>query len=654
MFTLKLFVILLLALLVLGVLAFVFDSVKETELDNPNYPTRTYKIARACSFIVKFGMILTACGIIGSLVPAGLGLAMAFAIPKPTKVQPSSWFDHSHNVASTIPFGAIVPVDWRFLLPGEKVKQSISGFCRALQLKSPAMQDIDLKYATYFVPIRLLSEDYEFITSHIDTPNSVHKVLLPDAPFDIISDSSDGGSSRKFPYFMFNKTAVDSVLTAFNVFRNTSATGTPIDLEKLMHQKDDLTSAGQSARLAKSFMTGSLLDYMGFPCISASDVSSLPSSSTAQNAPYSRPINCLPFMAYQAICNHFFVPDFQRRSDSASLVDISKIGSGVQTLASIVQGKDAILQLRYTQYESDPWTCSKNGESVARLNNASQALDRISDGDIPSFNANTIRGMFALDEFARKVEYFYNDVRKQIKYMFGVVVSDRSALSPILVDAGSSPIGISEVENTSLQAVQTDSGSDVMQTRQAAGKATSVPRLGSKVFEAEEHGVFMTLVWLRPRTSYLSRLNPMFSEFLDNNSIPNPLFAQIGDVARSAFEVDFNPWKWIATGGSGCPYGAAPVFGYNTRYVEWKYTPDIFTGDFRSNLKYWHTARDFDSAVAASSAFNMINGKYTEDSQPLNRIFSVIEGVDGTRPFQLQMRFDTQLWQPYPHIDNEL
>lgn len=213
------------------------------------------------------------------------------------------------------------------------------------------------------------------------------------------------------------------------------------------------------------------------------------------------------------------------------------------------------------------------------------------------------------------------------------------------------PIGISEVENTSLQAVQTDSGSDVMQTRQAAGKATSVPRLGSKVFEAEEHGVFMTLVWLRPRTSYLSRLNPMFSEFLDNNSIPNPLFAQIGDVARSAFEVDFNPWKWIATGGSGCPYGAAPVFGYNTRYVEWKYTPDIFTGDFRSNLKYWHTARDFDSAVAASSAFNMINGKYTEDSQPLNRIFSVIEGVDGTRPFQLQMRFDTQLWQPYPHIE---
>lgn len=654
MCALKLFVILLLALLVLGVLAFVFDSVKETESDNPNYPTRTYKIARACSFIVKFGMILTACGIIGSIVPAGLGLAMAFAIPKPTKVQPSSWFDHSHNVASTIPFGAIVPVDWRFLLPGEKVKQSISGFCRALQLKSPAMQDIDLKYATYFVPIRLLSDDYEFITSHIDTPNPINTDFVAGVPSDIIGDSSDGGSARKFPYFVFNKSAIDSVLTAFNAFRNTSAAGTPIDLEKLMHQKDDLTSAGQSARLAKSFMTGSLLDYMGFPCISASDVSSLPSASTAQNVPYSRPINCLPFMAYQAICNHFFVPDFQRRSDSASLVDISKINSGLQTLASIVQGKDAILQLRYTQYESDPWTCSKNGASIMRVNQASQAFSQISDGDTPVFNANTIRGLFALDEFARKVEYFYNDVRKQIKYMFGVVVSDRSALSPILVDAGSSPIGISEVENTSLQAVQSDSGSDVMQTRQAAGKATSVPRLGSKVFEAEEHGVFMTLVWLRPRTSYLSRLNPMFSEFLDNNSIPNPLFAQIGDVARSAFDVDFNPWKWIAVGGSGCPYDATPVFGYNTRYVEWKYTPDIFTGDFRSNLKYWHVARDFDSAVAASSAFNMINGKYTEDSQPLNRIFSVIEGVDGTRPFQLQMRFNTQLWQPYPHIDDEL
>ena len=169
MCTLKIFVVLLLALLVLGVLAFVFDSVKETESDDPNYPTRTYKIARACSFIVKFGMVLTACGIIGSLIPAGLGLSMAFAVPEPTRVPKGSWFDHSHNVMTTIPFGAVIPVDWRFMQPGEKFRQNLSGFCRALMLKAPAMQDVDLKYATYFVPFRLLNDKFEEIVS---APNS--------------------------------------------------------------------------------------------------------------------------------------------------------------------------------------------------------------------------------------------------------------------------------------------------------------------------------------------------------------------------------------------------------------------------------------------------------------------------------------------------
>ena len=163
MCTIELFAILLIALLVLGILAFVLDSVKDKELDAPVSSSRAFRIVCGCSFLVKFGMILTACALVGSLSTAGLGLAMAFAIPKPTKVQPSSWFDHSHNVATTIPFGAIVPVDWRFMLPGEKFKQNISGFCRALMLKAPAMQDVDLKFATFFVPTRLLNDNNEEI-----------------------------------------------------------------------------------------------------------------------------------------------------------------------------------------------------------------------------------------------------------------------------------------------------------------------------------------------------------------------------------------------------------------------------------------------------------------------------------------------------------
>jgi len=160
----------------------------------------------------------------------------------------------------------------------------------------------------------------------------------------------------------------------------------------------------------------------------------------------------------------------------------------------------------------------------------------------------------------------------------------------------------------------------------------------------------MTLAWIRPRTCYLNRLPIQFETWLDHFSIPNPLFAQIGDSTIKERSLNFNPFAK----GTGS-LNLANNFGYNSRYVLEKYSFDSFTGDFRDNLSYWHCARDFgNSHPTPNYLFRQINPFYANDDQSLNRIFSTISSVDGSRPFQLQFRFNTHIWQPYPHIDDEL
>ena len=668
MCTLKLFVILLLALLVLGVLAFVFDSVKETESDDPNYPTRTYKIARACSFIVKFGMILTACGIIGSIVPAGLGLAMAFAIPETTRVPKGSWFDHSHNVMTTIPFGAVIPVDWRFMQPGEKFKQNLSGFCRALMLKAPAMQDVDLKYATYFVPFRLLCDKFDEVVSKPSRTPSVESSNLLDPIAQVPSTPS-------LPFFTLDSQLLNSLLVHIKVFAKADKSGFDFDAFYSSLRYDGVVTSEvtkrNSADIVNMWRIGSLLDYLGLPVMSDDELNTIcafysKNASTASSVRLnirSKPVNIAPFQAYQAICNHFFIPDFQRRSA------LLKGGSVIKDIHTELNGSFTwsvvrsfgLFNLRYSQYESDPYTFAKDSGYVDRIASASLA----SDSDGVSFNANTIRSMFDLDEFARKVERFYGDLRKQIKLMFGVITSDKSAMSPILVDAGSCPVGVSEVQNTSLAPV------DSAQS-QSLGKMTAALGKRYDTFEVEEQGVMMTCVWLRPRTAYMNKLPYMFGQCLDFSTFPNPLFAEVGDVVLSAYDVDYDPFGWLckqADTGSTTDIldRSNDIFGYNTRYVPWKYSLDTVSGDFRGPLAYWTCAREFaeenvviddsqhqDAFLSAGSSFNTINGYYDRNEQPLNRIFAMVSDVPDVRPFQLQLRFNTSIWQLYPHIEDEM
>ena len=76
-----------------------------------------------------------------------------------------SAFNLSHYNLSTHNMGLLYPVMCKFTMPGDKWVIDIKSVIRAMPLNYPAYVDIDVNYHCYFVPSRLLDDEFEeFIT----------------------------------------------------------------------------------------------------------------------------------------------------------------------------------------------------------------------------------------------------------------------------------------------------------------------------------------------------------------------------------------------------------------------------------------------------------------------------------------------------------
>jgi len=83
------------------------------------------------------------------------------------------------------------------------------------------------------------------------------------------------------------------------------------------------------------------------------------------------------------------------------------------------------------------------------------------------------------------------------------------------------------------------------------------------------------------------------------------------------------------------------VFGYQERFAEYKYKPNLVTGKFRSNdpasLDLWHLAQDFASLPA-------LNSDFIQETPPMSRVLAVT-----TEPHLiLDAYFDLDCVRPMP------
>lgn len=217
-----------------------------------------------------------------------------------------------------------------------------------------------------------------------------------------------------------------------------------------------------------------------------------------------------------------------------------------------------------------------------------------------SVTINAFRQAYSLQKF------FERDARGGTRYFeilhshFGVTSPDSRLQRPEYLGGTSTRIDVHTVAQTS--------ETDGTPLGELAGFATILPSRHGFVKSFVEHGCVIGLVSVRSDMTYQQGIERRFSR-LTRPDFYWPAFAQLGEQAVLNKEI-------YAQGSSV----DEEVFGYQERYAEYRYKPSIVSGVMRSiapqSLDTWHLAFDFANLPVLGSDF-------IQENPPLDRVLAV-------------------------------
>lgn len=205
-----------------------------------------------------------------------------------------------------------------------------------------------------------------------------------------------------------------------------------------------------------------------------------------------------------------------------------------------------------------------------------------------AYTINSLRQAFQVQRLYERDARGGTRYTEILRAHFGVVSPDARLQRPEYLGGSSSPININPVQQTSA----TDSTSP--QGNLAAFGLTSSKIHGfTKSFV--EHGYIIGLVNVRADLTYQQGLQRLWSR-QTRFDFYWPALAHLGEQAVLNKEI-------YAQGTSADD----DVFGYQERYAEYRYYPSLITGKFRSTyaqpLDMWHLSQKFDSLPTLSAQF---------------------------------------------------
>lgn len=167
---------------------------------------------------------------------------------------------------------------------------------------------------------------------------------------------------------------------------------------------------------------------------------------------------------------------------------------------------------------------------------------------------------------------------ESIQNHFGVKSADSRLQRPEYLGGGKSNISFSEVLQTSSSDTTTPQGN-------MAGHGISVGnsnRMDNVTFT--EHGFIIGIFSVMPETAYVNT-TPKWSTRFDPLDYLWPKFAQLGEQPVYAYEVEGT-------------VNTERIFGYQSRYADYKYNHNTVHGDFKTSLDFWHMARKLNGTSA--------------------------------------------------------
>ena len=209
-----------------------------------------------------------------------------------------------------------------------------------------------------------------------------------------------------------------------------------------------------------------------------------------------------------------------------------------------------------------------------------------------------------------------------VRSHFGVMSPDARLQRPEYLGGSSSPVQVTPVSQTSFSTVSPAGTQNAF--------ASVVSRSGFRQ-SFTEHGYIIGLASIRADLNYQQGLRRMWSR-RTRYDFYFPAFAHLGEQAVLN--------KEIYCTGNATQDNA--VFGYQERWAEYRYMPSMITGRMRSTdgapLDSWHLAQHFTSLPT-------LNTSFIEENPPMERVIAISDEphflfdsvctVDATRPLPM-------------------
>jgi len=499
-----------------------------------------------------------------------------------------SKFNLSHEKKMSMNMGDLIPIMVDEIVPGDKFKVNTEVFMRFAPMLAPIMHRVNVYTHYFFVPNRLVWDNWE----------------------SFITGGTDGTEAPVHPFI----------------------------------QAKESTKA--------SFAKKRLTDYMNIDIMDPTETYT-----------GTKDFSSLPLRAYQLIYNEYFRDQNLQEEIAFSKGDGGSSESETNVLTNVrkrawekdyftsalpwaqrgnpilmpmsIQGDD--ITYRYpatgTDHSGNPLqggamelnTDTKN----IRAGTQEMTIENIEAIENASITIEDLRKSVRLQEWLERQARGGARYIETILSHFGVRSSDARLQRPEYLSGGKQPVTISEVLQTSTSAYESSPVSVTPQGNMS-GHGISVGAHNGFNKSFEEHGYVIGIMSVLPRTSYQNGTERHWTR-KDKFDYYWPEFAQLGEQEVNNSEIKET-------------FGQEPdgVFGYQSRYAEYKYKQSSVHGDFRDQLNYWHLGRQFDEVPVLNEDF--------VQSDPDTRIFAVTDTTEDHLYVQIYNNISAIRPMPYFNV----
>lgn len=530
-------------------------------------------------------------------------------IPR-AEIQRSS-FNRSHGYKTTFDSGYLVPFYVDEVLPGDTFNLKCTLFARLATPIVPFMDNMFMETFFFFVPNRLLWDNWQKFNGEQENPGDSTDFLIP-----TIKNTGSFAVGSIADYFGIptgvNNLEVNALpFRAYNLIYNEWFRDENLQ-DSLPVEKGDGPDDVADYKLVRR---GKRHDYF---------TSALP-------WPQKGPGVEIPLGTQAPIVNGLSpLSGYLLNSNSAELAAVSAYGGDASSSGGSrrAYGSGSI---SFNRQGNGEWSTvggfagnSTSNVTVSALS-ASNILTEGAYADLTTATAYTINSLRQAFQVQRLYE---RDARGGTRYTeilrahFGVVSPDARLQRPEYLGGSSSPININPVQQTSATTDTTPQGNLA-----AFGLTSSKIHGFTKSFV--EHGYIIGLVNVRADLTYQQGLQRLWSR-QTRFDFYWPALAHLGEQTVLNKEI-------YAQGTAADD----EVFGYQERYAEYRYYPSLITGKFRSTyaqpLDMWHLSQKFDSLPTLSAQF-------IEDNPPVSRVIAVQDEPQ----FLLDTYFSLNCVRPMP------